>query len=113
MPLPVYVTLPWLPLPRRYTAITLVCLVLVRKGHDSDRLRLHEHVHWEQWKELWIIGFLVLYLGYFIRGLFKHRSWDKAYLNIPFEREARASERIIEHYQIRHREPFHWLKYRD
>jgi hypothetical protein len=38
MMLPVFIVLPWLPLPRRFIAISLACLVFVRKGHDSERL---------------------------------------------------------------------------
>jgi hypothetical protein len=112
MMLPVFIVLPWLPLPRRFIAISLACLVFVRKGHDSERLRLHERVHWEQWKELWIVGFLVLYLASFVRGMIVYRSLDKAYLNIPFEREAREAELLVG-YQINRRKRFCWREYRD
>ena len=73
--------------PIEIGAITLGPLVFSRE-EVSPRTRNHESIHWEQYKETLVIGFLLLYVIFYIFGLVKYRSGDAAYYNIPFEREA-------------------------
>lgn len=89
----------------------------------NTTLITHESIHWEQQKELAIVGFYILYaimfLVEFVRCLWDksrgsradghHRStWKRAYRCIPFEREAYA----MEHFQgyIGARKHYAWVK---
>ncbi len=69
----------------------------------------HELVHWQQYRELWVIGFLVLYLWDYLRGLCKYRDARMAYVSIRFEQEARYCSMTEERYNNRH--PYGWRKY--
>ena len=52
----------------------------------------HEKIHFAQQKELWLIGFYVLYLIYWLRY---------GYRNIPFEKEAYIYEGYNDYLQFR------------
>jgi hypothetical protein len=54
----------------------------------SESLKRHESIHWEQYKECLIIGFLLLYAFFWIRNICKGMGGSDAYYNIPFEKEA-------------------------
>ena len=70
----------------------------------------HEEIHWEQEKELWIIGFYLLYVLDFIRLLLRYQKWRNAYRGICFEREAYFNE---DHLKYRsYREKFAWKNYK-
>ncbi len=79
--------------PKGFKAITFLNIIFVRKGCVmSDADINHENIHWEQEKELLIVGFYLLYaLEFFIRLLIV-RNWHKAYRSISFEREAYANQ---------------------
>ena len=94
--------------PITIKAITIGPLVF-SDGEMSDITKNHERIHWEQYKELYIIGFLVLYFYYWLVGLRKHKSGSKAYLSIPFEREAYANHEDMT-YTLR-REKQGWKSY--
>ena len=52
-------------------------------------MRSHEFIHIAQQKELWIIGFYILYAWHWLKNIFWYKMYPReAYLNIPFEREA-------------------------
>ena len=72
-------------------AITLYPFIICR-GELSETIRNHEIIHLHQQRELWLIGFYTLYVLYWIKGLFKTKSFHKAYMEIPFEKEAYANE---------------------
>jgi len=72
-------------------AITLGPFVMSR-GLMSDTTKTHETIHWQQYIELAIIGFPILYLAYWLVGLVKYRSGSIAYYQIPFEQEAYSNE---------------------
>lgn len=70
----------------------------------------HEHIHMLQAEsfKLGYFTFYVLYLWYWIIGLFKYGTKNNAsYRNIPFEREAYANEGVTPY------ETTHWKEYRD
>lgn len=69
----------------------------------------HELVHWQQYRELWVVGFLVLYLWDYLRGLRKHRNGRLAYISIRFEQEARHCSMTQDRFD--NRTPFGWRKY--
>ena len=72
-------------------AITLGPLVLSR-GLISEVTKTHETIHWQQYIDLAIIGFPILYLVYWLAGLIKYKDGSKAYYQIPFEQEAYNNE---------------------
>ena len=84
-------------LPGRYDGMTIGTTILLAAdvGEDGNSpLLAHELVHVRQWAEQGRIGFSRRYLGSFVRGLRLHRNWNRAYLSIEAEAEARqeASE---------------------
>ena len=68
-------------------AITLYPYVFIRDD-GNERVINHEKIHLRQQKELWIIGFYMLYVAFWLYNLILFRSFYKAYWEIPFEREA-------------------------
>ena len=69
----------------------------------------HEKIHLEQQKELWFIGFWILYLLFWIFNIFKYRSFGTAYMQIPFEQEAYNFEIYMKYLSVRKK--FKWFKY--
>ena len=62
----------------------IICRTVLRQPTRS-----HEFIHIAQQKELWVIGFYILYVWYWLKNIFWNKmSSREAYLNIPFEREA-------------------------
>jgi hypothetical protein len=77
------------PVPPGAAAITIGPVVSVRACWAQDEhLARHEAVHVEQWRRHGVVGFLVRYIGPYLRWrLRRHGHWD-AYRHIPFEIEA-------------------------
>ena len=48
-------------------AITLYPFIICR-GEMNEKTKNHERIHLAQQKELWLIGFYVLYIGYWLIG---------------------------------------------
>lgn len=85
-----------------FKAMAIWPFIFVRKGCNIDEITLnHEHIHFEQQKELFIIGFYSLYLYYHLKY---------GYYNNPFESEAYTNEYNTEY--INNRKSFAWLKYK-
>ena len=72
-------------------AITLYPYVFIR-DEGNDRVINHERIHLKQQRELWILGFYMLYVAFWLFNLIIYRSFQKAYNEIPFEREAYAND---------------------
>jgi hypothetical protein len=75
--------------PIDINAITIGPLVFSR-GEMSEQTRTHETIHWQQYIETGIIGFILLYYFYYLVGYIKYRNGQEAYYQIPFEQEAYA-----------------------
>lgn len=85
--------------PRGYYAITLFPFVFY-KGRPLNRRELrHETVHLWQQLTLLVVLFYLLYGLFWLWGLLRYRSGDKAYRAIPFERSA---------YRLEARETLGW-----
>ena len=97
--------------PKGYKAIILGPVIVVRKPYYLDTTDYnHECIHWEQYKELLIVFFWVLYVLNFIINMFRYKfNWHTAYKNICFEREAYYNELDL-HY-IANRKHYSWIKY--
>jgi|UniRef100_UPI003FF0BDCC hypothetical protein len=96
--------------PKGYKAITILNMVFVRKGCTMSKKDLnHECIHWEQEKELLIVGFYLLYVLEFLFRLIKKRCWREAYRSISFERECYENEMDMNY--TRRRKHFQWMRY--
>lgn len=69
----------------------------------------HERIHVKQWIETGFIIFPIWYLVEYVVRRFQYGSWDKAYYNISFEREAFAEEG--NHYYLSERKFWSFINY--
>jgi len=90
-------------------AITLYPFIICR-GKLEQKMRTHEIIHLYQQRELLVIGFYILYVWYWLVGLWKLGSFHAAYRAIPFEKEAYAHDDDPT-YPL-NRKAFSWRKYR-
>jgi len=72
-------------------AITLWPFIFIRDEGNEVTIN-HERIHLMQQRELWLIGFYLLYVMFWLIGLVRYRSFQKAYYEIPFEREAHTNQ---------------------
>jgi len=89
-------------------AITLYPFIIC-KGTLDQQTRIHEVIHLKQQRELLLIGFYILYVGYWVWNLVKHQSFQAAYKEIPFEKEAYAHDEDPT-YPL-NRKAFSWRRY--
>ena len=94
--------------PIQIKAITLGPFVF-SKDRICEVTKNHENIHWQQYIELGIFGFVFLYFLYYLIGFIKYRNGLDAYLSIPFEQEAYTYQRDFEY--LKNRKRFNWLKY--
>jgi len=77
------------PVPPGADAITIGSVVSVRAGHEtSPYLIRHEAVHVRQWHRYGPLGFLVRYVGSYVKWRICRKGHWGAYRRIPFEVEA-------------------------
>jgi len=90
-------------------AITLFPFVFIRDEGNKETVD-HETIHFRQYVETLIIGFLLIYVFDFIVGLIKYKDFYKAYRQIRFEQE--AYENSVYYSYLEGRKLFSWVKYR-
>lgn len=115
--MPWFVRVPFL----HVKAITLWFVVLWKYTYeDGQRIGLtesiarHETIHFRQYNETFVVGFLVLYLWYWLKAYinivrakgFKGAFWDAYYL-IPFEQEAYAYQEYTSYLEARKKNAWH------
>ena len=91
--------------------ITIWPLVLLREKYskgNSKRIINHESIHIKQQEELLIIPFYVLYVLEWLVKSIIYRSFNKAYYNISFEREAYSNQRRWTY--LEKRKNYAWFK---
>jgi hypothetical protein len=77
------------PVPPGADAVTVGSLIVIRRrSADSARLLRHELEHVRQWRRYGVAGFLVRYLGPYLRARARGYGHWGAYRRIPFEVEA-------------------------
>ena len=86
-------------------AISLIFCVF-SKGKMSKTTRRHETIHFQQWIELGIVGFAILYPIFYLMGLIRTFDRTLAYLENPFEIEAYQNERKYTY--LRKRKRYAW-----
>ena len=94
--------------PIEIEAITLGPFIFSRSKMSATTKR-HETIHWQQYVETGIIGFLVLYPLFWLWKLAIHRDSSLAYQLNPFEVEAYNNQRKRTYLEKRKR--FAWLKH--
>ena len=72
-------------------AITLGPVVISR-GEMSEQTKRHETIHFQQYLELAFIGFILLYVGFWLWNLIRGFKPREAYYKIPFELEAYGND---------------------
>ena len=82
--------------------ITLFPFIIVREKTNKTTIN-HESIHIAQYIELLVIGFLVLYLWDWIRGLIKYKDTNVAYRKIRLEQEAYEYQRSFTYLDKRER----------
>lgn len=93
--------------PIEIGAITIGPLVFSR-GEMSDVTKNHEAIHWQQYIETGILGFLILYFGWWLVNLIRYRDGELAYYMIPFEKEAYDNDENLDYLETRKR--YSWLR---
>lgn len=93
-----------------FAAINLFGVLFVRRNVKiTDILWRHECIHTEQMKELWYVGFYLLYLLMWLKNLLIYGPFGHtAYRNILFEKEAYDNQNNQSYLCIRKK--FAWLK---
>ena len=72
-----------------YAGLTVWPYIFIKESSFDEYLYNHEKIHVKQILELWVIGFYVLYLYYYMKNRIIHRmNHYLAYRHIPFEWEA-------------------------
>ena len=90
-------------------AITLWPFVISRTRFNKLVLD-HEKIHIRQQQELLIIGFYIMYVFYWLRGLWIYGDAQIAYHSIPFEQEAYDNEHDPEY--LNNRPHWAWRNYK-
>ena len=72
-------------------AITLWPFIFIKDDGD-DKVLNHERIHLKQQWELLVIFFYLFYTLFWLINMARFRDSQKAYLEIPFEKEAHANE---------------------
>ena len=90
-------------------AITIWPFIICR-GEMNEQTLNHEKIHIKQQAELLLIGFYLLYAGFWLYNrLWRRMSNQEAYMNIPFENEAYSNDSNLEY--LEERKWFAWLSY--
>jgi hypothetical protein len=96
--------------PIEISAITLFCFVFSR-GEISEKTKRHETIHYQQYLETFVVGFLLVYLfDYLYVAIIKKKGFTRdSYLAIRFEQEAWECDDFTDYLETRKR--FSWLEY--
>ena len=95
-----------------FKAITIGNLIFVRKGSEfTDENYNHECIHAVQQKELYYIGFFIIYLYEYIINLFRYKDSYVAYRTIGFEQEAYHYQNVSDYLSWRKKNAWLWWRY--
>lgn len=95
-------------------AITLWPFIIIspkriKNSYEMDVILRHEQIHLRQQAELFVIGFYILYVYYYVKFYVKRRSHYSAYRLIPFEMESYLNQ--YEWMYLKNRQPHAWKRY--
>lgn len=93
-----------------YKCITLLCFIFTRdKSRVTEKDIQHETIHWEQEKEMLILGFYLWYIIEFLIRFLLSWNWHYSYKSISFEQEAYEWEGTKIYLSTR--KHYNWLNY--
>ncbi len=99
----------WLSIFINIWAITIWPFIICR-GEMNEVTLNHEKIHIRQQAELLLIGFYLLYAGFWIWNRLWHRMSNvEAYANIPFEIEAYNNDNNLKY--LEERKKYAWFCY--
>ena len=89
--------------PKWVRGISIFPFIVLSLKSDKDNKVVinHEKIHLRQQIELLVLPFFVWYGLEFLIRYFQYRNWNKAYLNISFEREAYRNEKDLNYLKQR------------
>lgn len=89
--------------PKPYLGITIWPFVFLRTAVLKEHTVLinHEGIHLKQQLELLIVPFFVWYFVEFLFWFYQYKSWQLAYRNSSFEKEAYANETNFQYLNTR------------
>ena len=98
-------------IPKGYRGLALFPFVFVKYSLDKNNLVFinHERIHLRQQLELLVIPFFAWYFLEFLVRFIQYKSWNLAYRNISFEREAYSNEKDLGY--LKRRSFWSFLKY--
>ena len=94
--------------PINIGAISLGIFVFCRTK-CSAVLKRHETIHFQQQIEVLFVGFYFLYILFWLIALARHKKGERAYHEIPFEREARYNQYSSNYLETRKR--YSWFRF--
>ena len=100
--------------PKGFVLFNFFGVIFARKeteGRISKSDLRHEEIHICQMKELWYVGFYVLYLYWYLKGLSIFKKHTAAYYAIPFEGEARFGQDKTYYLSMRPKNAWKAFKY--
>lgn len=80
--------------------VMLYPFIFIKDKNPTTSLVAHEAIHVRQLREIGFFGFYISYFLYYLAGLFRFKNKGKAYLNIPYEREAFTQQHILFRYEV-------------
>ena len=89
-------------------AITIYPFVISRERLDIT-IYNHEKIHLVQQRELWVVGFYILYMWYWLKAVAMGNTGRDAYYAIPFEKEAYENDKNLKY--LKTRKPHAWKTY--
>jgi hypothetical protein len=89
-------------------AITLFPFIILSEEVDEYTMN-HELIHFQQQKELALIGFYILYAYDFVKAMVKYKNKDTAYFMIRFEQECYNHQNDLGY--LPEREKYAWKQY--
>ena len=83
-------------------SITLWPFIFIEKKEKGNKVLInHEKIHMAQAKEMWVIGFYVLYtITYILNRMFGFSHKD-SYRNLPWEEEAFSNQSNLDYLKTR------------
>ncbi len=93
--------------PIHILAITLFFVVFCREKLD-EVMKRHETIHFQQFLETGVVGFVALYFWDYLHGLVKYKNGYEAYMRIRAEQEAYANQLDPDYLATRPR--YSWIK---
>lgn len=93
-----------------FSAMALFGVIWTRKESLNAQTIRHESIHLAQERELWYVGYIVLYLVEYLYKLLKYWNWRKAYKSVRLEQEAYGNEDNVGY--LENRKPFAWRDYK-